>query len=154
MGGITTNAVDPRTAPYPIRPTATAALRPTDPTKERLEVGDEQAAGSNAAGVDQNAASFTLDSDETSAFSVTQTDERSARGGRGLIGALTNFLAKIFTQSDQSSDTSASTRLAGVGAYTQSNNQQSAALTGSLGAEVQSPGFPKLASGRILDLSV
>lgn len=154
MGDITTNAADPRVATVPIRPTASAALRASDPAKERLEVGEKRIANGNATSTDERVSQFTLDGDESSVFSVDQANERSARGGRGLLGALTNFLAKMFTQADQGGESAASSRLNGLGAYAQANGQQAANMTSGSNAEIQSPGFPRLASGRLLDLSV
>ena len=152
MGDITTSGLDPRTAPLRIRPAATDAVRAADPTKERFQVGERKVANSDAGTVEQDQLpSFTVDADESGVF----VSPARGRAGRGLLGAFTSFLAKMFTQGDNGADTAASTRLTGIGAYGQANTQQrQAAPLSGFAADIQAPGLPRLASGRVLDLSV
>lgn len=154
MGDLTTSSLDPRAAPLQIRPAASAAVRATDPSKERFQVGDKKVAHQDAAAVEDQTERFTIDSAESGDFSSADIESRSARGGRGLLGAFTNFLAKIFTQNDGAADSAASTRLTGIGAYGQANSQQNTNLLTGFSGDIQAPGLPRLASGRILDLSV
>ena len=151
MGDITASALDPRAAPLQIRPTATDAVRAADPTKEHFQVGDRKAANPDAGAVEQDQTqTFTVDADESGAFIAPAR----GRGGRGLLGAFTSFLAKMFTQGDSVADSVASTRLTGIGAYGQANAQQRQATPFSgLAAEIQAPGLPRLASGRVRDLT-
>lgn len=153
MGDMSTSPLDPRNAALQIRPTASAALRPTDPTKERFQVGDNKVANQDAGAVEDQASQFSVDADESGGLGTEAVRQKSARGGRGLLGAFTNFLAKIFTQADGGADSAASTRLNGIGAYGRANAQQPqmAQLSQSLD-NVQNPGLPRLASGRVLDL--
>lgn len=157
MGDMTTSTVDPRSAVPLIRPNATVAVRASDPTKERFEVGDNKVDNQQeSSAVDDEAGQFAVAVDEdanNAAYASAQTSGRSARGGRGLLEAFTNFLAKIFTQ-DDSSSSAASTRLVGIDAYGRTNAQTATETLSGYGNDVQSPGFPRLASGRILDLSV
>lgn len=152
MSDISASALDPRAAPLAIRPAASDAVRAADPTKERFQVGERKVGKRDA----EPAASdlvqaFAVDADETAAFAAPAR----GRGGRGLLGAFTSFLAKMFTQGETQTDSVASTRLAGIGAYGQANATapQPAALTG-FAAEIQAPGLPRLASGRVLDLTI
>lgn len=152
MGDLTTSPLDPRNAALQIRPTATAALRPTDPTRERFEVGDNKVANQDAEAVEDRGGPFGVDADETGGLGAEAVRQKSARGGRGLLGAFTNFLAKIFTQADGAADSAASVRLNGIGAYGRANAQQPQSMTAQAMDNVQNPGFPRLASGRVLDL--
>lgn len=152
MGDLTTSPLDPRNAALQIRPTATAALRPTDPTKERFQVGDNKVANQDTGTVEDQTGQFSVDADETSGLGAEAVRQKSARGGRGLLGAFTNFLAKIFTQADGATDSAASARLNGIGAYGRANAQHPQSMTTQAMDNVQNPGFPRLASGRVLDL--
>lgn len=154
MGDLTTSSLDPRAAPLQIRPTASAAVRATDPSKERFQVGDNKVARRDVATVEDQTEHFTVESVESGVFSSADVQSRSTRGGHGLLGAFTNFLAKIFSQSDGAADNSASTRLSGIGAYGRTTSQQNANLLTGLSNDIQAPGLPRLASGRVLDLTV
>lgn len=75
----------------------------------------------------------------------------AARGGRGpgLLGALTNFLSRMFAQETESgADVVAAS---GLRAYARAAAK---AAVESPGIEVASPGFPRLSSGRAVDLTI
>jgi len=157
VGDMSTSALERSVAPLQIRPNASAAVRPADPTKDRFQVGERNVGKRDTANVEaeqpQNTA-FSVDADDTNT-SVPQVTQRTNRGGSGLLGAFTNFLAKIFTQGDTGADSAVSTRLNGIGAYGRANAQTPAANPFSgYGNDVQAPGLPRLASGRVLDLSI
>lgn len=152
MGDLTTSPLDPRNAALQIRPTASAALRPADPTRERFQVGDNKVASQDAEAVEDRSGPFAVDADGTGDLGAEAVRQKSARGGRGLLGAFTNFLAKIFTQADGAADSAASVRLNGIGAYGRANAQQPQSTATQTMDNVQNPGFPRLASGRVLDL--
>lgn len=155
MGDMTTSALDPRVAPLQIRPNASAAVRPADPTKERFQVGERNVDKRDTATVEgEQPQAFAIDADNTDT-ALAPITQRTNRGGRGLLGAFTSFLAKMFTQGDAVADSAASTRLNGIGAYGRANAQSPSAnpFSGST-SDVQSPGFPRLASGRVLDLTI
>lgn len=156
MGDITSTALDPRAQPLAIRPAATAAVRAADPTKERFQVGERKVDKQESGAVEQDQSqAFTVESDESGVFQNTAVTGRTGRGGRGLLGAFTSFLAKMFTQSDAAGATGTAERMNGIGAYGRANSQQqNANPLGGLIADVQAPGLPRLASGRVLDLSV
>lgn len=154
MGELSTSSLDSRTAPLQVRPNASAALRASDPVKERLLVGEDGVPRrQDGMAVDDQAAAFNVDADESAGVYGGQQQASSAAsaGGRGLLGAFTNFLSKIFGQGDGNG--AASTRLAGMDAYGRATAQQATTLSG-LSAELQTPGLPRLASGRVLDLTV
>ncbi|CDK99057.1 protein of unknown function [Magnetospirillum gryphiswaldense MSR-1 v2] len=152
MGDLTTSPLDPRNAALQIRPTASAALRPADPTRERFQVGDNKVANQDSEAVEDRGGQFAIDADETGGLGAQAVRQKSARGGHGLLGAFTNFLAKIFTQADGTADSAASVRLNGIGAYGRANAQQPQSAATQAMDNVQNPGFPRLASGRVLDL--
>jgi len=155
LGDMTASALDPRVAPLQIRPNASAAVRAADPTKERFQVGERNVGKRDAASVEaEQPQSFAIDADDTNT-ALPPVTQRTNRGGRGLLGAFTSFLAKMFTQSDSGSESSASTRLNGIGAYDRATAQAPStnAFSGYT-SDVQSPGFPRLASGRVLDLTI
>jgi hypothetical protein len=154
LGDLTTSSLDPRTAPLQIRPAASAAVRAADPSKERFEVGEKKVANQDSVADEDQTQHFTVDADESGDFSSAPIQSRSARGGRGLLGAFTNFLAKIFTQADGAADSAASTRLNGIGAYGRATSQTNANPLSGFASDVQAPGLPRLASGRILDLTI
>lgn len=72
--------------------------------------------------------------------------------GPGLLGALTNFLARAFGQPTEAEGLQASSRLAGLRTYARFAVGKGG--TEQAGVELMSPSLPRLSSGRALDLSV
>ncbi len=157
MGDMSTSALERSVVPLQIRPNASAAVRPTDPTKQRFQVGERNVDKRDAAATEaeqSQSSAFTVDPDDIDT-SPPQESLRTNRGGSGLLGAFTNFLAKIFTQADSGAEAAASNRLNGIGAYGRANAQSPNANPFSgYGNDVQAPGLPRLASGRVLDLTI
>lgn len=128
---------------------ATIPVRPADPVRQRFQVADQTAA-------DQ--------ADAQSQSAATDPDQQSAAGksaggslfgsGSGLLGAFTSFLARFFGQGEAETagaGTSATALRTGAEAY---GRAASIAVNDNPGIEVLSPSFPRLSSGRTLDLSV
>lgn len=132
---------------------ATIPVRPVDPTRRRFEVDDQTAATQTP--VDSRAETDGADADGAASGSAggEATSTGSGRGGFGLLGAFTSFLARLFAQSDSGDSTvAAGAAQSGAQAYAR------AAGTTDVGnysdMELVSPSFPRLSSGRAVDLSV
>lgn len=130
----------------------TIPVRAIDPTRQRFQVEDQATAqeapdkaGANAEATDREVSS------STEGKTGTQGKSASGGGGFGLLGAVTSFLARMFGQSDASQTTAATSVSSGVQAYTRAAG---ATLTDNNGTEVLSPSFPRLSSGRAVDLTV
>ncbi|MCR6633118.1 MAG: hypothetical protein NVV74_25465 [Magnetospirillum sp.] len=135
---------------------ATLPVRAIDPTRPRFQMGDEVAGDEKAAKArPQGEAADATDADGT-AGSFDRTQERPATGwgrtGFGLLGAFTSFLARVFSQSDAGQVTAGASLRSGLQAYARAAGTSAADETG--GAEILPPSFPRLASGRRVDLTV
>lgn len=127
----------------------TIPVRAIDPTRQRFQVGEQVAEDPS---VQSRAAADGTDADGAASERAEggQSDGRS-RGGFGLIGAFTSFLARMFAQSDTEPAALTSAK-AGVQAYAR---VAKATSSGDFGApEVLSPSFPRLSSGRAVDLVI
>lgn len=126
-------------------------VRAIDPARQRFQVDERPAA--ETAPADSRAEAESSDADGS-----PQAQGRAAggwgRGGFGLVGAFTSFLARVFSQGegDDAPAASSPTALqAGVQAYARAAGTVAANYPG---VEVLSPSLPRLSSGRALDLSV
>lgn len=130
----------------------TIPVRAIDPTRQRFQVEDQATA--QQAPDKARANGDTVDGEvpsSTQGKSGGQGKSASGGGGFGLLGAVTSFLARMFGQADASQATAAASVSSGVQAYARAAG---AGLTDSNGAEVLSPSFPRLSSGRAVDLTV
>lgn len=128
---------------------ATLPVRAIDPTRQRFQV-DDQVAGDDASAQAQSQAEAT-DSDGASSGSARQQAATGwGNGGYGLLGAFTSFLTRMFSQSQGEQVAGATAMQSGIRAY----NRFGAGAESGDGAEVLPPGFPRLSSGRAVDLSV
>lgn len=125
-------------------------VRAIDPTRQRFQVGDQNAADQTAA--DSRTEAETTDADGQSASSYAGGGKASTGWGSGLLGAFTSFLTRMFAQPESGVPASASTAQAGAQAY--ARTASSVPLGNYNGPEVLSPNFPRLSSGRALDLTV
>lgn len=122
-------------------------VRAIDPARQRFQVRDQVAAGE--APVQSRIES---DADGESPAQSAGRQGGGARGGFGLLGAFTSFLARMFAQPESGS---ASTVAVATGAQAYARTANATAMTGDFGAaEVLSPSFPRLSSGRAVDLTV
>lgn len=131
---------------------ASIPVRPTDPIRPRFQVKDEVAADQ----AEDPPRTISAEGDEQAAAESSGSSRQSAAGfGSGLLGAFTSFLARFFGQGEAETTTSASSSSTamqnGVAAY---GRAAASGLDGAASTEVLSPSFPRLASGRALDLSV
>lgn len=117
-------------------------VRPVDPVRQRPQVKDDVAAQQAN---DQSAAA-------NQANGQSAAGDNAARGARAnfsLLGALTSFLASMFAQ--PAGEAAAATSMqAGIQAYARSAGP----VPSDQGVEVISPSFPRLSSGRAVDLTV
>jgi hypothetical protein len=124
-------------------------VRPIDPARQRFQVKAEAEQAKNQQEVAQSP------SDQTGEQAVFSTGDdqsgRGSRGGFGLLGALTSFLTRMFAQPEAEAAPTATTVQAGIQAYARSAGPMPANENG---IEVMSPSFPRLSSGRAVDLSV
>jgi hypothetical protein len=132
---------------------ATIPVRPIDPTRQRFQVEDQVSADDASAQAKNQA-----DAADGDAASQGGAGRRAAAGwggnGSGLLGAFTSFLARMFSQAQDAAETSATSPAsmrAGIQAYGRVATPESGFQPG---AEVLAPGFPRLSSGRAVDLSV
>lgn len=147
--GFDARGVDARAAGAYARAEALAASAPIEPVRPGFRIldGDGPAktgqARPQAAGTDPH----------RGAPATEAGGERPrAENGPGLLGALTNFLARAFGQPTETDGAQASARLAAVRSYAQSAVGKVG--TERTGVELISPSLPTLSSGRTLDLSV
>lgn len=131
----------------------TIPVRAIDPTRQRFQVEDQATAqeAPDKARANGDAAADGEVPSSTQGKSDSQGKPASGGGGFGLLGAVTSFLARMFGQSDASQATATASVSSGVQAYARAAG---AGLTDSNGAEVLSPSFPRLSSGRAVDLTV
>ncbi|MBC7953396.1 MAG: hypothetical protein H7Z12_16445 [Rhodospirillaceae bacterium] len=126
-------------------------VRAIDPTRQRFQVKGEAEQAKTQSEVAQSPVD---QSDEQAVFS-TNGDQSggSSRGGFGLLGAFTSFLVRMFAQQPDSEAAAPATTTvqAGIQAYARSAGPLPANENG---VEVMSPSFPRLSSGRAVDLSV
>lgn len=125
-------------------------VRAIDPTRQRFQVADQKVADQTAA--DSRAEAESTDADGQSATSYAGGGKASTGWGGGLLGAFTSFLARMFAQPESSVPASASTAQAGAQAYARA--AANVPFGNYNGPEVLSPNFPRLSSGRALDLTV
>lgn len=124
----------------------TIPVRPTDPTRPRFQVRDQVAADQTGGQVADE-----LPPDDQSSGSGGQgAAARGARGGVGLLGAVTSFLARMFAQSD--TDAPSAPMRTGAQAYARASSAAAVAAFDTV--DIVSPSFPRLSSGRALDLTV
>ncbi len=129
----------------------TIPVRPIDPTRQRFQVAERDAAEQTAA---RKARADDTDADESrSGAGQGPVTGGWGRGGFGLVGAFTSFLARMFAQPEaEQADSASSAQADGVRAYAQTAG---AVMTGdSMAGEILSPSFPRLSSGRAVDLTV
>lgn len=122
-------------------------VRAIDPVRPRFSEVDGGKAAETA-----EAASPSVEAEtRAEASERTAADGAQTARGPGLLGALTNFLARVFGQSGEADSVAPSAVLSGLRAYAPG----AAAMAGDpAGVEISSPGFPRLSSGRALDLTV
>lgn len=122
-------------------------VRPVDPTRRRFQVED-QATAQDAPAEAQSG----TESTEGEASSAGQGKSGSGFGtsGFGLIGAVTSFLARLFGQAEGDPAGTTTSVRSGAQAYARA----AATVTEDNGTEVLSPSYPRLASGRAVDLTV
>lgn len=146
MNEVTGSVVEARAAGAYARSEALASsVRATDPVRPRFAIGGAAPKPGRASPLGEAA------SDPAAPAITVEGEFGASRSGPGLLGALTNFLARVFAQAPETATGQASSRLAGLRAYAQSGV---AALSGETAVEVMTPSLPRLSSGRTLDLSV
>ncbi|MBC7951435.1 MAG: hypothetical protein H7Z12_06370 [Rhodospirillaceae bacterium] len=124
-------------------------VRIIDPTRQRFQVKPEAEQANGQPTAAQSAAD---QSDEQAALSSTGEDSsRGSRGGFGLLGAFTSFLVRMFAQPETEAAAPTATVQAGIQAYARSAGPMPANENG---VEVMSPSFPRLSSGRAVDLTI
>lgn len=127
-------------------------VRAIDPTRQRFEVEDQDAAG-------QAPAKTRRESEEADGQSASGGGEAPLtggwrRGGFGLLGAFTSFLTRVFAQATESAAAGASTSAqAGIQAYSRAASS-SAGPQQNGAVEILSPAYQRLSSGRAIDLTV
>lgn len=128
---------------------ASIPVRAIDPTRQRFQVED-QSSSENASTGAQDA----TDGGDGSFSSSSQSQGQAATTGRfgyGLVGAVTSFLARIFGQGETTQTSAAASMQSGTQAYARAAG---AVPLQDGGTEILSPSFPRLSSGRAVDLVV
>ncbi len=125
-------------------------VRAIDPTRRRFQVDDQTAAKQTAAQTRPEPESADADGQSASAFGGGKSG--GGWGGGGLLGAVTSFLARMFAQPETGSAAASSSAQAGALAY--ARTAANVPFGNYNDAEVLSPNFPRLSSGRALDLTV
>lgn len=141
--------VDARAAGAYARAEALAASAPIDPVRPGFKILDGD--GPARAGRARPQAAGT-DLPRAAPEAEAGGERPRAENGPGLLGALTNFLARAFSQPTETEGAQASSRLAALRSYA-----RFAVGRGGMeqtGVELISPSLPRLSSGRTLDLSV
>ncbi|WP_173980835.1 hypothetical protein [Magnetospirillum sp. UT-4] len=152
MGDLLSAPVEVRAAGAQARAAAAVVavpVRPIDPARPRFEVEDGGQAARKAPAKPE-AESFR---DQIQPGRPFPDMPVSGRRGPGLVGAFTAFVAKLFTQDTASAGLEASAVLNGARAYGRAARPTAQPDT-QPGMDILSPSFPRLASGRILDLTV
>lgn len=132
------------------RMAVTIPVRAIDPTRQRFQVEDQTAPQEAPSKAQPEADAADGDGSAATGQQQAATGERR---GFGLIGAFTSFLARMFGQTDaaQGGAAAASAKSA---AQAYSRTASTAGVIDNGPAEVLSPAFPRLASGRTIDLTV
>ena len=125
-------------------------VRAIDPTRRRFQVDDQTAAKQTAAQTRPEPESADADGQSASAFGGGKSG--GGWGGGGLLGAVTSFLARMFAQPEPDAAAASSSAQAGALAY--ARTAANVPFGNYNDAEVLSPNFPRLSSGRALDLTV
>ncbi|MBX9634234.1 MAG: hypothetical protein K2X44_04560 [Magnetospirillum sp.] len=125
-------------------------VRAIDPARQRFQVRDEVEAQQAR---DQSAATAAQSEDQSPVSATGDETSRGSRGGFGLLGAFTSFLARMFAQPEGEAMAAApvASMKDGIQAYARSAGPLPANENG---IEVMSPSFSRLASGRAVDLTV
>lgn len=129
---------------------ASIPVRAIDPTRKRFEVEDQVAA-------DEAPVKSRAESEDSSGQSDAGGFQSAltggwGRSGLGLIGAFTSFLTRMFAQATETVATATVSAGAGVAAYARAANTAAPQQNGA--AEVLPPSYPRLSSGRAIDLTV
>lgn len=124
-------------------------VRAIDPTRKRFEVEDQTAA--EQAPVRERSEAESSDEQSASGGSQGRLTGGWSRAGFGLLGAFTSFLTRVFAQGETAA--ASTSAQAGIQAYTRAAGN-AAANQAAGRAEVLSPSFPRLSSGRAIDLTV
>lgn len=125
-------------------------VRAIDPTRQRFQVDERDAADQAVA--DSRAEADSTGADGRSPSSAAEGGKAGTGWGGNLLGAFTSFLTRMFAQPEAEASPLASTAQAGALAYARTAASIPADLHG--GPELLSPNFPRLSSGRALDLTV
>lgn len=125
-------------------------VRAIDPTRQRFQVED-QASAQDAPAKAQSGADAADGDGSSSSSTSSQSRPSTGRTGFGLIGAVTSFLARMFGQGDAGQVAATTSAQNGAQAYAQAAG---ALTTEDGGAEILPPSFPRLASGRAIDLVI
>lgn len=130
-------------------------VRAIDPTRQRFGVDDQVAADRAPTGPRPEGGAADGDG-ASSSSSGGNAATGWGRAGFGLLGAVTSFLARMFAQSDAGGETAAPAPAVQAQAGVQAYVRAAGVVDGGnyRGVEVLSPSFPRLSSGRALDLSV
>lgn len=128
---------------------ASIPVRAIDPTRQRFQVEDQ--ASAQDAPAKTQAGTDAADGDGSSSSTSSQSRPSTGRAGFGLVGAFTSFLARMFGQGDASQAAATTSAQSGAQAYAQAAG---AATAEEGGAEILPPTFPRLASGRAVDLVI
>lgn len=129
---------------------AAIPVRPTDPTAPRFQPADP-VTSDQAEGQSSQSSAATSTTEIESQANTSKRRKWSWGDGFGLLGGVTSFLARILGQTDGSAATGQSTTMkAGITAY----NQAAGMNTPESADDILAMSFPRLASGRTLDLTV
>ncbi|HTH16222.1 MAG TPA: hypothetical protein VL974_06185 [Magnetospirillum sp.] len=123
---------------------STLPVRAIDPTRQRFQVGDQVAP-------DEAPVQPQADATESDGSSSQGKATGWGKAGFGLLGAFTSFLARVFAQSDTEAVSAAGSVRSGLEAYARAARTASPDIGN---AEIIPPDFPRLSSGRALDLTV
>lgn len=128
---------------------ASIPVRAIDPTRQRFQVEDQTSAQDAPAKTQSGADA--ADGDGSSSSSSSPSQPSTGRTGFGLIGAFTSFLARMFGQGDTNQVDAAASAQSGAEAY---QRAAGGVVAENSAAEILPPSFPRLASGRAVDLVV
>lgn len=124
-------------------------VRGIDPARQRFQLKPEAEQAKNQSAVTQTPADQTEDQEVFA--NPGDASSGGSRSGFGLLGAFTSFLTRMFAQPEVELAAPSASAQAGIQAYARSAGPMPANENG---VEVMPPSFPRLSSGRAVDLTV
>lgn len=132
----------------------TIPVRPIDPVRQRFEVEDRDAAKQAAVDSQSDAEAVVSQSEKAGQSDQSNVSTGSGWAGSGLLGAFTSFLARLFADSGSADAATSTEGTARAGAQAYARTASSVEVGNYRDVDVMSPVFPRLSSGRAVDLSV